>query len=137
MRKKTKDENRRRAQPSADSYAAFEKQLKKVPAAERYLLRLYVTGTTQRSTRAIANIRSLCEEFLKGRYKLDVIDIYQHPVETMNAQIFAAPTLIKRSPKPVKRLIGDLSNRDRLIYDLDLQGPHAAPPTAITGVIAL
>jgi len=77
VRKKTKSENRRPNQSSADSYAAFEKQLQKVPAAERYLLRLYVTGTTQRSVRAIANIRSLCEEFLKGRYRLDVIDIYQ------------------------------------------------------------
>lgn len=121
MKKKPKGENRRPAKPPADDVADFEKALRKTSADRCYSLCLYVTGTTHRSARAIANIRSLCEEFLAGRYKLDVIDIYQCPVETMAAQIIAAPTLIKKLPLPVKRLIGDLSDRDKLIYGLDLR----------------
>jgi circadian clock protein KaiB len=99
----------------------FEKLLKNPSLIERYSLSLYVTGTTARSTKAIANIRALCDEFLKGRYELKVIDIYQQPDETMNAQIIAAPTLIKRLPTPLKRLIGDLSDRNKLIVGLDLR----------------
>ena len=88
--------------------------------AERYILRLYVTGMTARSARAVKNLRAICDEYLEGRYELDVIDIYQQPVLTRGEQIIAAPTLIKQLPLPVRRIIGDLSNRDRVLLGLNL-----------------
>lgn len=121
MQTKTADKGKRRLKRlSVDSNAVFEKLLKKNPHSERYSLSLYVTGTTPRSTRAIANIRSLCEEYLPGKYDLEVIDIYQQPKETLKAQIIAAPTLIKHLPRPLKRLIGDLSERNKVIVGLNL-----------------
>ncbi len=88
---------------------------------ECYTLRLYVTGLTPRSTRAIANLRSLCEEFLAGRHELEVIDLYQQPELAQNAQLIAAPTLVKELPLPVRRLIGDLSDEQRVLAGLDLR----------------
>lgn len=93
---------------------------------EKYVLRLYVTGTTPRSCRAIANIRSLCEQYLSGRYDLEVIDIYQQPGEASDQQIIAVPTLIKKLPFPQKRMVGDLSDRDRVLVALDLGGRKTA-----------
>ena len=87
----------------------------------RYLLRLYVTGTTPRSNRAIVNIRKICEEHLGGRYELEVIDIYQEPILAEGEQIIAAPTLIKTLPLPLRRFIGDMSNTDRILVGLDLR----------------
>jgi circadian clock protein KaiB len=98
---------------------AFEDLLKKRSEAH-YSLRLYITGMTPRSTEAIAAIKSICEEFLQGRYDLEVVDIYQHPEEARSAQIIASPTLLKRLPVPLRRLIGDLSNRERVLVGLDL-----------------
>jgi circadian clock protein KaiB len=89
--------------------------------AERYVLRLYVTGMTPRSMRAIENVRAICNEHLEGRYELDVIDIYQQPVLAKGEQIVAAPTLIKQLPAPLRRIIGDLSNRERVLIGLDLR----------------
>jgi circadian clock protein KaiB len=86
-----------------------------------YTLRLYVTGLTPRSTRAIANLRALCEEFLAGRHELEVIDLYQQPELAQNAQLIAAPTLVKELPLPVRRLIGDLSDEQRVLVGLDLR----------------
>ena len=88
---------------------------------EKYLLRLYVTGMTPRSTEAIARIKEMCEEHLVGRYDLEVIDIYQHPALAKGEQIVATPTLIKKLPAPLRRLVGDLSNRQRVLLGLDLQ----------------
>ena len=105
-----------------NSRAAFEKLLKVADAIQHYQLRLYITGTTARSTQAIANIRSLCEEFLTGHYDLEVIDIYQQPTEAAKEQIIAAPTLIKELPNPPRRLIGDLSDRGKVIIGLNLTG---------------
>ena len=99
---------------------AFEEALAGQSRAERYLLRLYVTGTTPRSAKAIRNIRAICEEKLHGRYDLEVIDIYQQPELASRAQIVVAPTLVKRLPLPVRRLIGDLSNIERVLVGLDL-----------------
>ncbi|RPH35808.1 thiol-disulfide isomerase [bacterium] len=90
--------------------------------APRYVLRLYVTGTTQRSTQAILNIRKICEKHLKGRYELEVVDIYQQPVLAAGEQIIAAPTLIKKLPLPLRRFIGDMSMTDRILVGLDLVG---------------
>jgi circadian clock protein KaiB len=88
---------------------------------DRYVLRLYVTGMTPRSARAIASIRALCEEHLQGHYSLQVVDIYQHPQLTREEQIIAAPTLIKRLPLPLRRMVGDLSDRGRVLFGLDLR----------------
>lgn len=86
-----------------------------------YVLRLYVTGTTARSMRAIRNIKEICESHLKGRYQLEVIDIYENPGLGKGEQIIASPTLIKRLPLPLRRFIGDLSNTERILVGLDLQ----------------
>ncbi len=101
---------------SADKY---EQALSK--AGKKYLLRLYIAGTTPRSGRAIANIKKICEEELKGRYDLEVIDVYQQPELAAKEQIIAAPTLIKKLPLPLRKVIGDLSDKERLIVGLDLR----------------
>jgi len=86
-----------------------------------YVLRLYVTGGTLSSLRAIARVREVCEEFLPGRYQLQVIDIYQQPALAGGDHITAAPTLVRRSPGPLRKLIGDLSSRERILAGLELQ----------------
>lgn len=88
---------------------------------ERYVLRLYITGATPRSTRAIVNIRKLCEEHLQGRYDLEVIDLSQRPTLAEGEQIIAAPTLIKKLPLPLRRFIGDMSQTERILLGLDLR----------------
>ena len=100
--------------------AAFEAAAK-APPAERYVLRLYVTGMTARSSRAVNNLRTICDKYLEGRYDLEVIDIYQQPALTRGEQIVAAPTLIKKLPLPMRRIIGDMSNRDRVLTGLDIR----------------
>ncbi len=100
--------------------AAFEKALAK-PDKPKYLLRLYVTGATPRSARAIANVKAICEKNLKGYYDLQVIDIYQQPGLLKGHQIIAVPTLIKKLPPPLRRIIGDLSNSEQVLIGLDLQ----------------
>ena len=87
---------------------------------EIFELRLYVTGMTPRSTRAITAVRRLCEELLRGRYELEIIDVYQQPALSQREQIVATPTLIKVGPAPQRRLIGDMSNRARLLAGLGL-----------------
>ena len=89
--------------------------------AGQYVLRLYVTGTTARSSRAITNVRRICEEHLHDRYDLEVIDIYQQPTLAKGDQIIAAPTLVKQLPPPLRKLIGDMSDRDRVLFGLDLR----------------
>ena len=100
---------------------AFEKSAAGTPAEEHYVLRLYVTGMTPRSTEAFAAISALCEERLHGRYDLEVIDIYQHPQLAIAEQIIAVPTLVKQLPPPLRRLVGDLSNEERVLLGLDLR----------------
>lgn len=86
----------------------------------KFLLRLYVTGQTPRSLKSIDNLKQFCEKHLRGRYEIEVIDIYQQPALAAEHQIIAAPTLIKRLPLPLRRLVGDLSNQDRVLSGLDL-----------------
>jgi circadian clock protein KaiB len=100
---------------------SFEKALSDLKT-EKYLLRLYVTGSTPASVRAIINIRKLCEEHLLGRYDLEVIDLFQKPHLAEGEQIIAAPTLIKKLPLPLRRVIGDMSNFERVLVGLDLRG---------------
>jgi circadian clock protein KaiB len=90
------------------------------PKQKPYLLRLYTTGTTPRSTKAIQNLRNICEATLKGQYTLEVIDIYQQPGRASEADIIVAPTLIKEEPLPPSRMVGDLSDRKRVLSNLSL-----------------
>ena len=97
--------------------------------APYYRLRLFVTGTTPRSARAIRNIRAICEENLPGRYTLEVIDIYQHPAAVKAEQIVVTPTLVKQLPLPTRKLIGDLSDTERVLAGLDIvRDPVLAKP---------
>ena len=91
----------------------------------RYQLRLYVTGTSRNSERAIVNIRKICEDHLQGRYDLEIVDISQHPTLAEGEQIIAAPTLIKKLPLPLRRFIGDMSQTERILLGLDLRKPTA------------
>lgn len=103
-----------------DSTAAFEQALASPPET-RYILRLYVTGTSPKSVHAIANVKKLCEEKLQGRYELEVVDLYQQPQLAKGEQIIAAPTLIRQLPLPLRRVIGDMSKAERVLIGLDLQ----------------
>jgi len=87
----------------------------------KYVLRLYVSGSTLKSALAVENIKRICEQHLKNRYDLEVIDIYQQPNLARDEQIVAVPTLIKRLPLPLRRLIGDLSNQENVLFGLDLR----------------
>ena len=103
-----------------ESIDLFEQALAN-PSASDYLLRLYVTGSSPASSRAIANIKEICEEYLKGRYVLEVVDLYQQPTLAKGEQIIAAPTLIKKLPLPLRRIIGDMSNFEHVLIGLDLR----------------
>jgi circadian clock protein KaiB len=92
----------------------------------RYVLRLFITGTTSRSARAIANLRRVCEQRLRGEYDLEVVDIYQRPDAAREYQIVAAPTLVKLLPLPLRRIIGDLADERRVLAGLDLVPNGAA-----------
>jgi circadian clock protein KaiB len=87
----------------------------------KYVLRLYVTGMTPKSTQAIANVQKLCEEHLAGRYELKVIDIYQQPTLAKGEQLIATPTLIKKLPLPLRKLIGDMSDTEKFLVGIDLK----------------
>ena len=88
---------------------------------QRYVLRLYVTGATSHSRRAILNLNAICSEHLEGRYDLQVIDIHQKPKLARDEQIIAAPTLIKKLPAPLRKVIGDLSDHEAVLIGLDLK----------------
>lgn len=98
---------------------SFESQLKKPNS--QYVLKLYITGATPQSIKAITNLKKICEEHLKNRYTIEIIDIYQQPSLAEGDQIIAAPTLIKKLPAPLKRLVGDMSNTERVLIGLDLK----------------
>ncbi len=103
----------------SDSYAEFEKaSLEK--GKEKYVLRLFISGMTPRSLQAIENLRSICDNQLKGCYSLEIIDISQQPESVRKEDIVATPTLIKELPKPIRRIIGDLSNTERILVALNI-----------------
>jgi circadian clock protein KaiB len=89
-------------------------------ADETFLLRLYVAGQTPKSIRAFENLKRLCED-LAGRYQIEIIDLLQNPQLARGDQILAVPTLVRRLPPPIKKIIGDLSNRERILVGLDLR----------------
>lgn len=88
---------------------------------QKYVLKLYIAGTSAKSNEAITNLKRICEEHLKGRYELEVIDIYQHPTLTQHEQIVAVPTLIKKLPPPLRRFIGSMADADRILVGFDLK----------------
>ena len=90
-------------------------------ATQDYNLRLYVAGQTPKSIAAIANLKRLCEQHLPGRYNIDVVDLMQDPTLAQRDQIVAIPTLIRQLPEPIRRIIGDLSNSDRVLIGLDIE----------------
>ena len=106
--------------PLSKAERALERSLAEAPQA-RYVLRLYISGMTPAATRAITNLKKICEEHLAGRYELEIVDIYQQPVLAKDEQILAAPTLIKKLPQPLRRIIGDMSNKERVLLGLDLR----------------
>ena len=91
---------------------------------ETYLLRLYVAGQTPKSILALRNLKQICEEYLHGRYEIEVIDLVNNPQLAQGDQILALPTLVRRLPEPIKKIIGDLSNTERVLVGLDLQVRH-------------
>jgi circadian clock protein KaiB len=88
---------------------------------ERWELRLYVAGQTDKSIRAIGNLKRICEEHLRGRYSIEVIDLMDRPQLAEGDQILAVPTLVRRLPEPIKKIIGDLSNEQRVLVGLDVR----------------
>lgn len=88
---------------------------------ETYELRLYVAGQTPKSVAALSNLKKYCEEFLKGRYKIEVIDLLKHPQLAEGDQILAIPTLVRKVPVPIRKIIGDLSNKERVLVGLDIR----------------
>jgi len=107
------------AEQPKDAIEDFEKAWAQKGQAV-YVLRLYVSGATAKSVQAIANIKQICSEHLEGRFELEVIDIYQKPHMAKNDQIVALPTLVKKLPIPLRRIIGDLSDKERVLLGLDL-----------------
>lgn len=97
--------------------AVRERQNSKKPTWE---LRLYVAGQTAKSLQAFANLKRICEEHLGGRYQIEVIDLMKNPELAKGDQIFALPTLVRKLPEPVRKIIGDLSNNERVLVGLDL-----------------
>jgi circadian clock protein KaiB len=115
--KKEKDSEKPTVQDSTEDFElALERMDKEV-----YVLRLFVAGMTANSRRAIENVRKICEERLKGRYELEIIDIYQQPIFAREGQIVAAPTLVKKLPPPLRKFIGDMSGTERILAGLDLR----------------
>jgi len=106
--------------PIETSTGEFEEALADVKK-RKYLLRLYVAGLSPRSTRSLENIKLICEEYLNGRYELEVVDLYKYPNLAAGEQILAAPTLIKKLPLPLRRIIGDMSNVEKVLVGLDLR----------------
>ncbi|MHB1168570.1 MAG: circadian clock protein KaiB [Longimicrobiales bacterium] len=90
------------------------------PTLAKYVLKLYVTGKTPRAEQAIANLRRICEADLNGQYELQIVDVLKHPQLAEDEKILATPTLIKRLPPPLRRVIGDLSDRDKVLLGLDV-----------------
>jgi circadian clock protein KaiB len=101
----------------------FEEALETTKKDGKYVLRLFVAGINPKSKMAIENLKGLCEENLKDQYELEIIDIYQQPIFAKEGQIIAAPTLIKELPLPIRRFVGDLSDKEKLLLGLDLRSP--------------
>lgn len=106
---------------AAGSEAGFED-----PTRNRWDLRLYVAGQTPRSRAALANLKQICEDNLAGQYSIEVIDLLEQPQLSKGDQILAIPTLVRKLPKPMRKIIGDLSDTERVLVGLDLRSPHGS-----------
>jgi circadian clock protein KaiB len=96
-------------------------------SSEIVLLRLYVAGQTPKCIRAFANLKRICEEYLAGHYHIEMVDLLQNPQLARGDQILAVPTLVRRLPEPIKKIIGDLSNTERVLVGLDLRSARRRP----------
>ena len=105
----------------AISYPDIQHAAASAESAENYVLRLYIAGSSEKSMNAIDNIKTICEDYLHGKYELQVIDLFQQPQLAQGEQIIAAPTLVKKLPLPLRRMIGDMSNAERVLVGLDLR----------------
>jgi circadian clock protein KaiB len=116
-----------------DTTQEFEEALKRL-SQEKYVLRLFVAGMSPKSIQAVENIKRICEMYLPGRYELEVIDVYQQPILAKEGQIVAAPTLVKELPPPLRKLVGSMSDTDRVLVGMDLHigmpGTVDPPPGA-------
>ncbi|HEY3274977.1 MAG TPA: circadian clock KaiB family protein [Syntrophorhabdaceae bacterium] len=110
-----------------DQIEVFEEALRN-SGEKKYVLRLYVAGATSKSTEAILNIKKVCEEHLRDRYELQVIDIYQQPVLAKGEQIVAVPTLVRKLPPPLRKFIGSMHDMDRILVGLDLKPKNDLTP---------
>jgi circadian clock protein KaiB len=108
---------RKRSQTAMEALEAASREVK----TQRYTLRLYVAGLTPRSQEAIRSVTAICEEHLAGRCDLEVIDLYQNPVLAKGEQIIAAPTLIKKLPLPLRKIIGNMADKEKILVGLDLR----------------
>jgi circadian clock protein KaiB len=119
---------------AAKATAANKAKVVKCPPVDRasdfWKLRLYVAGQTPKSLRALANLKRLCEERLRGRYEIEVTDLLVHPHLAKDDQILAIPTLVRQSPAPLRKIIGDLSDTDRVLVGMDLQSEPTRPADA-------
>ncbi|HEY9639219.1 MAG TPA: circadian clock KaiB family protein [Coleofasciculaceae cyanobacterium] len=113
------EEERQEPQVTGDDVTASFEQAIAHPD-QQYCLRLYIAGTTPRSMLALQNLKALCETHLQGRYELEVIDVYQSAQALQTDNVMAVPTLIKQLPLPLRRIIGDLSNTEKVLLGLDL-----------------
>lgn len=106
-----------------EAFEAFKEDLKE-PLNDtnepQYILQLYITGNTARSSQAIENIQKVCQKYLDGRYDLEVIDIFQQPARAKEAQVIAAPTLIRQFPRPLRKLVGDMADEKKLLLGLGI-----------------
>jgi circadian clock protein KaiB len=109
----------KKAEEQSDATADFEHALEK-KKTEQYVLRLYIAGNNFRSQTAVENVKKICEEYLQGRYELEVIDIYQDQSKNLVDLVLAAPTLIKKLPLPLRRLIGDMTRKEKVLIGLDI-----------------
>lgn len=106
---------------SQDNYGAQPLESDTISNQEVYILRLYVAGQTRKSLTAFANLKKICEEHLGGKYRIEVVDLLENPKLAKGDQILAVPTLVRRLPPPIKKIIGDLSNTERVLIGLDLR----------------
>lgn len=121
---KTKKRVKRHILSTTEQFERLAENKATAPGLEEtYHLRLYIAGMTDRSRMALKNIKKICEEQLQGKYELEVVDVYQQPEAGREQQIIAVPTLVKQLPLPIRRLLGDLSDEEKVIISLDISRP--------------
>lgn len=120
MNRKRTTKSKKETKTPTDSTAQYERALAGRDE-QVYVLRLYISGVSPKSVRALTNLKKFCEEHLAGRYELEVIDVYQQPTLAAGEQIVAVPTLIKKLPAPLRRMIGDMSDVERILLGIDLK----------------